>query len=152
MVMFQGKDMDMKAEIFRFGGAVSSDLWILWAFQDLEAFLARKVRKAFAALILFWSLKWEDNFWSISIFGEELVLQWQWSSWGIKDVHARLVFSAKNVQAAKNGRTGPPLYSDAIAARRWVDSLKVEDVEAKRPWIKEASQLWCSYHFPQRMT
>lgn len=46
--------MDLKAEIFQFGGAVSSDFWILWwAFQDLEAFLARKVWKAFAALILF---------------------------------------------------------------------------------------------------
>ncbi len=47
--------------------------------------------------------------------------------------------SAKTIQAAKNGRTGAPLYSDAIAARRWVDSLKVEDVDSKRPWIKEAS-------------
>ena len=42
------------------------------------------------------------------------------------------ILKKKNVEAAKNGRTGPPLYSDAIAARRWVDSLKVEDVEAKR--------------------
>lgn len=60
-------------------------------------------------------------------------------------------FLKKKLEAAKNGRTGPPLYSDAIAARRWVDSLKVEDVEAKlRDFeFKKHLKLWCSYHFPQ---